>query len=75
MIIIDPDTDGLREVCWRKSQHSNPNGACVEIAVLPDGRIGIRDSKDPEGPVFSFSREEFGAFLARCKQEKLPRRA
>ena len=24
----------LGEVRWQKSQHSNPNGACVELAAL-----------------------------------------
>ncbi|TDB87122.1 DUF397 domain-containing protein [Actinomadura sp. KC216] len=35
---------------WRKSSRSNTSGsACVEIADLA-GNIGVRDSKDPDGP-------------------------
>jgi hypothetical protein len=37
---------GLR---WRKSSLSSDNGTCVELADLPDGRVAVRDSKDPEG--------------------------
>jgi hypothetical protein len=51
---------GLR---WRKSSQSAQNGACVELAALPDGRVGVRDSKDPGGPVLTFTRPEFRAWL------------
>jgi hypothetical protein len=39
------------------------NGNCVEIADLPEGGIGIRDSKDREGPVLRFTAGEWSAFL------------
>lgn len=32
---------------WRKASYSSGSGACVEIAVLSDDTIGIRDSKNP----------------------------
>jgi hypothetical protein len=32
---------------WRKSSYSSGSGACVEVAVLSDGTIGVRDSKNP----------------------------
>jgi len=47
---------------WRKSRRSQDNGACVEVANL-GGTIGVRDSKDPMGPVLIFSRKEFSAFI------------
>ncbi|GLZ15044.1 hypothetical protein Acsp04_52790 [Actinomadura sp. NBRC 104425] len=37
------------EVAWRKSVRSNAGQGCVEVARLPDA-IGVRDSKDPNGP-------------------------
>jgi Domain of unknown function (DUF397) len=40
-------------VIWRKSIRRQPNGSYVELAVL-DGRIGVRDSKDPDGPILTF---------------------
>jgi hypothetical protein len=36
---------------WQKSSYSGNGGNCVEIAVLPDGRRAVRDSKDPGGTV------------------------
>jgi hypothetical protein len=38
------------------------NGNCVEAAELPDGHIGVRDSKSPHGPVLRFTPDEWNAF-------------
>lgn len=43
------------------------NGACVEIAALPDGGAAIRDGKDPQGPMLLFDGAEWAAFLAAAK--------
>jgi Domain of unknown function (DUF397) len=40
------------------------NGDCVEVASLPDGLIGVRDSKDADGPVLRFTQSEWTAFLS-----------
>jgi uncharacterized protein DUF397 len=48
---------------WRKSSYSMSNGHCVEIARLPGGRIGVRDSKAAEGLVLHFEPETWAAFL------------
>ncbi|GAA2457637.1 DUF397 domain-containing protein [Actinomadura vinacea] len=43
---------------WRKSSHSGGGGGatdCVEMARLADG-IGVRDSKNPAGPVLTMDR-------------------
>ena len=48
---------------WTKSSLSFSNGNCVEVASLPDGGIGVRDSKDSEGPFLSFTSGEWHAFL------------
>jgi Domain of unknown function (DUF397) len=51
-----------RELSWLKAQCSTANGQCVEIASSA-GRIAMRDSKDPDGPVLVYTPTEFSAFL------------
>jgi Domain of unknown function (DUF397) len=58
---------GLGDVRWRKSQHSNPNGACVELAALPSGEIAMRNSRCQAGPVLLYTQAEITAFLAGVK--------
>lgn len=58
---------------WRKSSHSTGSeGQCVEVAALaarPTGRmIRMRDSKNPDGPILSFSLAEWSAFLSHVRQ-------
>ena len=48
---------------WIKSSLSFSNSNCVEVASLPHGEIGVRDSKDSEGPVLRFTPGEWHAFL------------
>lgn len=53
----------LDDVTWRKSSYSGSNGGnCVEIAVLPDHSLAVRDSKDPDGPRLTFTRAEWRTF-------------
>ncbi|MGH3569334.1 MAG: DUF397 domain-containing protein [Pseudonocardia sp.] len=49
---------------WRKSTFSNNTGACVEVADLPGGGRGVRDSKNPTGPALMFTAAEWVAFVA-----------
>src|SRR6185312_11057535 len=62
---------------WVKSSFSFANGNCVEVAGLPGDSVGIRDSRDPGGPVLSFTRAEWAAFLASqvatCRSCRTPR--
>jgi hypothetical protein len=48
---------------WIKSSLSFSNGNCVEVAGLPDDEIGVRDSKNTEGPVLRFTPAEWHAFI------------
>jgi len=50
------------DAAWRKSRRSQNAGECVEVARAGD-LIGVRDSKDPTGPVLTFTPDEFAAFL------------
>ena len=49
---------------WIKSSLSGSNGNCVEVADLPDDTVGIRNSRDTDGPMLRFTPDEWGAFLA-----------
>jgi hypothetical protein len=53
---------------WRKSIRSGGNGGqCVEVRRHDDA-IEVRDSKDPTGPVLSFSAEAWHDFLTLIRQ-------
>ncbi|MFO7250813.1 MAG: DUF397 domain-containing protein [Actinomycetes bacterium] len=54
---------------WRRSSHSGDTGNCVEVALLPSDRIGIRDSKNPAGPVLEVNGSDWRAFInwMRCE--------
>jgi hypothetical protein len=48
---------------WIKSSLSYANGNCVEVASLPGGSIGVRNSRDAAGPVLVFTPDEWHAFV------------
>jgi len=53
---------------WIKSSLSFSNGNCVQVAHLPDGQIGVRDSKNPDAAVLRFTSAEWHAFLAGARR-------
>lgn len=59
------DHAAIPEGTWRKSSFSGQGGDCVELADLGE-RVGVRDSKDPDGPRLQFTRSEMRAFLDGC---------
>jgi hypothetical protein len=52
---------------WRKSSHSFSNGDCAEAGTCRHG-VAVRDSKDPHGPVLTFSGSTWGRFLAEVRR-------
>ena len=53
----------LREVTWRKSRWSGPQGGnCVEVARRPGGEVAVRNSRHPAGPALVFTPAGWAAF-------------
>lgn len=57
----------LEQLNWRKSARSNDQGLCVEFAEVDNGNIALRDSKNPAGPVLTFTLDEWRAFAGGVK--------
>jgi len=53
---------GQSTIEWRKSKYSAKTD-CVEVAFAGQSVL-VRNSKDPGGPVLSFTHSEWTAFLA-----------
>lgn len=56
---------------WRKSSHSegSQDGACVEVADLGNGLVGLRDSKNPSLPHLSVSVNAFKRIIRQIKDQ------
>lgn len=57
-------TGGTCVEVWRKSSYSGSatQGECVETLMTGDG-VAVRDSKNPNGAILSFTTSEWVAFL------------
>lgn len=62
----------MSDTTWRKSSRSGETNDCVELA-MGTARTGVRDSKDPNGPVLWFSARAARAFLGAVKAGQLNR--
>jgi Domain of unknown function (DUF397) len=60
----------LRQLTWRKARRSMNNGDCLEMTSA-NGRIFIRDSKNPCGPVLEYTVAVWCNFLAEAKQDSI----
>lgn len=64
----------LAGAAWRKSSRSGNNG-CIEVAgALPGAPelVGVRDSKDVDGPTLLFGMTAWRAFLVGLRADDLP---
>ncbi|MEO3775829.1 DUF397 domain-containing protein [Micromonospora sp. B11E3] len=57
----------LTGAIWRKAARSG-NSECVEVADNLPGVVGVRDSKDPTGPVLTFAPHTWRAFIEYTKR-------
>ncbi|QIS06994.1 DUF397 domain-containing protein [Nocardia brasiliensis] len=53
----------LSGATWRTAGAGAGN-ASVEVALLAQGHVGLRDGKNPDGPVLVFTPAEWAAFTA-----------
>ncbi|MEV4764049.1 DUF397 domain-containing protein [Micromonospora chokoriensis] len=51
-----------RDGVWRTSTRSGGEGNCVEVAGFAE-TVGVRDSKDRQGPVLTFTPSAWTAFV------------
>ena len=53
---------------WRTSSYSTGGNQCVEVAVMPDGQVAVRDTKDRESGNQQFSAAAWTTFVAALKR-------
>ncbi|GAA3956243.1 DUF397 domain-containing protein [Actinoplanes auranticolor] len=56
---------------WRKSSKC-ANCSCVEVAQVDNDTYLVRDSKLPDSPVLSFTKEEWVAFVEGVQAGEFP---
>ena len=62
--------DPRARAAWHKARASDANSGCVEVALLADGRVGVRDSKDPSQVALTFDPCDWSRFLDGAKAGK-----
>ena len=60
----------LSTAVWRRSSRSSATANCVEMAAAGPA-VGVRDSKDPDGPVLMLPATSWTHFVAAIKSDQL----
>ena len=60
----------LRQLTWRKAHRSMNNGDCVEVA-LANGKMFVRDSKNPCGPTLEYTADVWRHFLSEARHDSI----
>jgi hypothetical protein len=60
------DASSFDGATWRKSTTSG-DGNCVEVAAVP-AAVGLRDSKDQQGPVVAMAPAAWTAFISEVRR-------
>lgn len=71
--MIDKHDIDLSRARWFKSTRSSAAKDCVEVAFLSSDLIGVRDSKNPDGPALVFGAGAWDAFTAAVADGKFHR--
>ncbi|WP_214405305.1 DUF397 domain-containing protein [Pseudonocardia lacus] len=59
---------------WRTSSFSGNSGnSCVEVAFLPEGTVGVRDTKDRSRETQSYSAAQWSAFVSAVRTGQFAR--
>ena len=53
---------------WRKSSYSGAVGNCVEVAVLAEDRVAVRNSRNASGPALVCTFGDLQALVAHVKK-------
>ncbi|MFB7470962.1 DUF397 domain-containing protein [Kitasatospora sp. NPDC056184] len=64
------------DLTWRKSSYSGSEGGnCIEVAASLTDTVPVRDSKDPDGPILTFTTTAWHSFLTAIHTGELPTQA
>lgn len=61
----------LTGATWRKSNRSNGQANCVEVADLHGGHRAVRDSKNPAGPALVVTPAQWATFTTALRTGEL----
>ncbi len=61
----------LQGAAWRKSQRSNSQGACVELARLDSATVAMRNSRDPLGTALVYPADAVRAMVSALRAGEL----